>query len=97
MVLLLQTRLAESKLIDPTQELPDLLDPNNRSTERDWSVANKVTIHSSIEWTIGSLKSYKSGGPDRAIPAVLQQSKQVLVPTLYELIRASLATRYRRE
>uniref|UniRef100_A0A1B6LSC1 Reverse transcriptase domain-containing protein n=1 Tax=Graphocephala atropunctata TaxID=36148 RepID=A0A1B6LSC1_9HEMI len=58
----------------------------------DWSCAKSVFSYQKVAWAIRSFQPYKSPGVDGIIPAMLQESVDLVVPKLLSLFRTSLAT-----
>jgi hypothetical protein len=51
-----------------------------------------VVTYRRVEWTIDSFAPYKSPGKDGIFPALLQEGREIVIPYLVRIIRASLST-----
>jgi hypothetical protein len=65
-----------------------------RDTHVDWWVAARIITYRRVEWAIGSFAPYKSPGMDGIFPALLQESREILIPYLIRIFRICLATEY---
>lgn len=92
--ILMQTHLPESSETEIIENLPTSTCPNSRARKEDWSIAKEIITYEKIEWAIDSFDPYKAPGPDEINPALLQQGKDIIIPQLCRLLRASLATGY---
>lgn len=93
--LLLHTHFPDSVIVttDDREQLPPEI-PYRRPCVEDWKTAKKVVSANKIEWAISTFKPYKSSGPDKVLPILLQEGKEALIPILCRLFRASIATGY---
>jgi hypothetical protein len=64
------------------------------ATRLDWQVATKVVTYGRAVWAIDSFAPHKSPGMDGIFPALLQEGREVLVPSLVRIFRACLAIGY---
>jgi hypothetical protein len=55
-------------------------------------VATTFVTHGRVAWAIDSFAPYKSPGMDGIFPALLQEGREALVPYLFRIFRACLAT-----
>jgi len=56
--------------------------------------ACEIFTPSRVDWALSSFQPYKSAGKDAIFPALLQQGKEVLIPLLTEIFRASVTLSY---
>ncbi|KAL1447090.1 hypothetical protein WDU94_000567 [Cyamophila willieti] len=94
MDLLLKTHFPDSITLNNDSEYQPAEIPIRRPSVADWKTANLVITYSGIEWALGSFKPFKACGPDGVFPALLQEGKEILIPILCRLFRASLAVGY---
>jgi ribonuclease HI len=60
----------------------------------DIELAGKIVTPNKVRWALRSFKPYKSPGPDKIFPVLLQQGSELLVPFLCSIFRSSLVTGY---
>ena len=54
----------------------------------------KIVLDDRIKWAINSFKPYKSPGPDKILPVMLQKSENSIINLPITLFRASLRLKY---
>jgi hypothetical protein len=60
----------------------------------DWRLATRVVTYRRVEWAIDSFTPYKSPGVDGIFQALLQQSREMVIPYLVRIFRACPVTGY---
>jgi hypothetical protein len=60
----------------------------------DWRLATRVVTYRRVEWEIDTFAPYKSAGVDGIFPALLQQSREMIIPYVVRIFRACLSTGY---
>lgn len=65
-----------------------------RPCVEDWRRASLIVKPQQVSWAIDNFKPYKSAGEDGIFPALLQQGRDILLPVVIKIFRASLAWRY---
>ncbi|XP_041972138.1 uncharacterized protein LOC121728097 [Aricia agestis] len=65
-----------------------------RPSVDDWRRASVMFKPDRVTWVIDSFKPYKTGGEDNIFPAFLQQGKDIILPMLLKIFRASFAWGY---
>ncbi|XP_041986403.1 uncharacterized protein LOC121738430 [Aricia agestis] len=65
-----------------------------RPSSDDWRRASTIFKPDRVKWAIDSFKPYKTGGEDNIFPALLQQGKDIILPVLLKIFRASFAWGY---
>ncbi|XP_036148374.1 uncharacterized protein LOC118647462 [Monomorium pharaonis] len=60
----------------------------------DWSLAAKIVGPDKVKWAVGGFKPFKSAGPDRVFPALLQEGLEQITGPLTRTLRACLALGY---
>ena len=60
----------------------------------DWRVIARIITHRMVEWALDSFAPYRRPGAEGIFPALLQEGREVLLPHLVRIFRASLATGY---
>jgi hypothetical protein len=73
------------------EEVPGIFGGTKRL---DRQVANRVVTYRRMGWAIAFFDPYKSPEMDGIFPAVLQEGREVLVPSLVKIFRACLASGY---
>jgi ribonuclease HI len=68
--------------------------PLNESNEEDWKFARALINRDSVTWAVEGFAPYKSAGPDRIFPALLQKGLGILNDSITNILVASLALGY---
>lgn len=66
----------------------------NRNNSREDIELNDIITEEKVLWAINSFKPYKSPGPDRIIPAMMQHSSTVTIPWLVKIFKGCLLLGY---
>ncbi|KAI5753143.1 hypothetical protein M8J77_023972 [Diaphorina citri] len=68
--------------------------PLRKPQKDDWELAKNVVTHKKLEWAISTFQPFKAAGNDGIFPALLQRAKEIVIPILCRLFKASIATGY---
>lgn len=81
--------------IDTTSKQPKANNRHKRNPKlKDWTVAKRLITAERIRWAIKTFKPFKSPGDDQILPVFMIESGEILIPTLTNLLQASLAFTY---
>lgn len=68
--------------------------PNDSFNRTSEYIVNQVVSEKKVKWAIDSFDPYKSAGVDGIFPAMLQNTKEILLPLLTEIFKATLRLGY---